>query len=95
MRGADPALESAIESHLALVGQYELLCGVRDGDPAVSLLNRYPAARTIRCGTQTPNGKVGSLMDLAQAATNPLLVVNDADIRVEPDYLRRVTAPST
>src|SRR5579863_10142702 len=32
-------------------------------------------------------------MDLAAAAKNPILVVNDADIRVEPDYLTRVTAP--
>jgi ceramide glucosyltransferase len=30
---------------------------------------------------------------LERAATHSLLVVNDADIRVDPDYLRRVTAP--
>jgi ceramide glucosyltransferase len=40
-----------------------------------------------------PNGKVGVLMDLAAAARYPILVVNDADIRVEPDYLARVTGP--
>jgi ceramide glucosyltransferase len=33
------------------------------------------------------------LMDLAAAARYALLVVNDADIRVQPDYLARVTAP--
>jgi len=33
------------------------------------------------------------LIDLAAAAKHPILVVNDADIRVEPDYLARVTAP--
>jgi len=32
-------------------------------------------------------------MDLAAASRYPVLVVNDADIRVEPDYLARVTAP--
>jgi ceramide glucosyltransferase len=32
-------------------------------------------------------------MDLAREARHSILVVNDADIRVEPDYLRRVTAP--
>ena len=37
--------------------------------------------------------KAGVLMDLVRAARYPILVVNDADIRVEPDYLARVTAP--
>ena len=32
-------------------------------------------------------------MDLVAAAKSPMLMVNDADIRVEPDYLDRVTAP--
>jgi ceramide glucosyltransferase len=36
---------------------------------------------------------VGALIDLAREARHALLVVNDADIRVEPDYLLRVTAP--
>ena len=42
---------------------------------------------------ETPNGKVGVLMDLVRAARHSILVVNDADIRVEPDYLASVTAP--
>jgi ceramide glucosyltransferase len=33
------------------------------------------------------------LIDLVAAARYPILVVNDADIRVTPDYLARVTAP--
>ena len=93
VHGADRALQNAIASHLALEGQFELLCGVRAGDPAVNLLGRFPEVRIVQCKTQTPNGKVGSLIDLERAATHPLLVVNDADIRVDPDYLRRVTAP--
>jgi ceramide glucosyltransferase len=56
-------------------------------------LIKFAEVRIVQCKTQTPNGKVGSLIDLERAATHPLLVVNDADIRVEPDYLRRVTAP--
>jgi ceramide glucosyltransferase len=95
--GADPALQEAIASHLAQdlsgAGQFELLCGVRAGDPAVNLLSRFPGVRIVQTTTQTPNGKAGALIDLERAATHPLLVVNDADIRVEPDYLRRVTAP--
>ena len=91
--GADSALRAAIESHTRLEGEYELLCGVREGDPAEAVIAEFPRARLIRCTTVTPNGKVGSLIDLARAARYPILVVNDADIRVEPDYLARVTGP--
>jgi ceramide glucosyltransferase len=45
--------------------------------------------------TLAANAKVGVLIDLVAAASHPVLVVNDADIRVEPDYLTRVTAPLT
>ncbi len=38
------------------------------------------------------NGKAGKLMVLAEAARKPVWVVNDADIRVPPDYLRQVSA---
>jgi len=91
--GADSALRAAIASHSVLDGEYELLCGVREGDPAEAVIAEFPRARRIRCTTVTPNGKVGSLIDLAHAARHPILVVNDADIRVEPDYLARVTEP--
>lgn len=91
--GAEPALTDAVASHLALEGQFELLCGVRADDPAANLLSRFPGVRVIRSKTQMPNGKAGTLIDLERAATHPLLVVNDADIRVDRDYLRRVTAP--
>jgi ceramide glucosyltransferase len=90
VRGGDAALRKAIDSHLALKGDFELLCGVRPGDPAVALLK---GARVVECTTVTPNGKVGSLIDLARAAQHSILIANDADIRVEPDYLRRITAP--
>ena len=94
VRGLDPAFREAIRSHTVLDGEYEFLCGVRDAsDPARAILSEFPSVRVVECPTQTPNGKVGVLMDLAAAARNPILVVNDADIRVEPDYLARVTAP--
>ena len=94
IRGLDPGLRAAIRSHTDLQGDYELLCGVSDPqDSARPLLAEYFRARVVECSTQTPNGKVGVLMDLAAAAQHPILVVNDADIRVEPDYLARVTSP--
>jgi ceramide glucosyltransferase len=90
----DSALREAIASHSKLDGDYELLCGVRSlDDPAVAVLREFPHLRVVECRTSTPNGKVGILIDLAREARFPILVVNDADIVVEPDYLTRVTAP--
>jgi len=64
-------------------------------DPAVAVLREFPQVRVIECRTVTPNQKVGVLMDLARQARYSTLIVNDADIRVEPDYLARVTGPLT
>ena len=61
--------------------------------PPAAVIAEFPRARVIECSTQTPNAKVGLLIDLVRAARYSTLVVNDADIRVEPDYLARVTAP--
>ncbi len=93
VHGADPALRAAIESHTVLEGEYELLCGVRPGDPAADLIAQFPTVKMVESTTQTPNGKVGVLIDLVRAARYPILIVNDADIRVAPDYLSQVTAP--
>ena len=94
VRGLDPGFREAIRSHTVLQGEYEFLCGVsQPNDPGLAVLREFYRVRVVDCGTHTANGKVGVLMDLAAAAKNPILVVNDADIRVEPDYLTRVTAP--
>ena len=92
--GLDEGFRAAIESHSKLHGDYELLCGVRSSnDPAVAVLRDFPRARSVECRTKTPNGKVGVLIDLAREARHDILVVNDADIRVDSDYLERVTDP--
>jgi ceramide glucosyltransferase len=71
-----------------------MLCGVRDAqDPALEILREFPQVRLIECATVRPNGKVGVLIDLAKQARYSTLIVSDADIRVAPDYLARVTAP--
>ncbi|HLH42566.1 MAG TPA: glycosyltransferase [Bryobacteraceae bacterium] len=91
--GLDDGLAPAMESHSKLAWDYELLCGVRSLEsPAAALIARFPRARLIECHTQAPNGKVGTLTDLARAARHEVLIVNDADIRVEPDYIERVAA---
>jgi len=94
VRGADAGFRGAIASHLALDGDYELLCGVASlDDPAVGILREFPGVRIVECRTKAPNQKAGVLMDLAAAAKSETIIVNDADIRVAPDYLERVTAP--
>jgi len=94
IHGADPGLREAIASHMTLVGDFELLCGVSSlSDSAVPVLREFPQARVVVCDTRTPNGKVGVLMDLAREARHPILIVNDADICVPSDYIERVTSP--
>lgn len=93
VHGIEPAMREAIAAHAQLTGDYEFLCGVRDGDPAAGVIAEFPKARIVPARTQTPNAKVGVLIDLAAAAQHPVLIVNDADIRVDPDYIPRVSAP--
>jgi len=94
VHGLDPAFREAIASHTQLHGDYELLCGVPSpDDPAISVLREFPTVRVLQCKTAAPNRKAGVLAHLARESRFPLIVVNDADIRVEPDYLERVTAP--
>jgi len=103
VRGLDPAFREALASHTRLHGPYEVLCGVTPladsglDDPAVPVLREFTAAhpqlRMVVCETAAPNRKAGVLAQLVREARYPVIVVNDADIRVEPDYLERVTAP--
>jgi ceramide glucosyltransferase len=81
--------------------EYEIIFGVSDpDDPAIELVNRlkdeFPeqTIRLIHCekilGT---NVKVSNLAQMLPSARFEVLLVNDSDIRVEPDYLQQV-APS-
>ncbi len=78
---------------------YEVLMGVLDADdPAVSLVARlqreYPdRVRLVVAEPIGYNNKVSILHALAAQARHPILVVSDSDMRVGPDYLRRVVAP--
>jgi ceramide glucosyltransferase len=96
--GWDDRVAEAVASHARLdYPEFELLLGVRANDvaPAEEMRRRYPgsAIRIVPATTVMPNGKVGSLIDLAAAAKYPILVINDADICVAPDYLKAVTHP--
>lgn len=96
--GLDTGFESAILGHaLQDYPEFEILFGVHDlDDPAVpviqALIEQHPDVeiRLLACATRTPNAKVGILIDLLRDARYTVLVVNDSDISVPKDYLRRV-----
>lgn len=81
--------------------RYEILFGVdNERDAAVPLIHRLMAdfpRIPIRLLIGPPgagaNNKVTKLCRLARESSYDLLVASDSDIRVEPDYLRRVAAP--
>ncbi|HTK95166.1 MAG TPA: bacteriohopanetetrol glucosamine biosynthesis glycosyltransferase HpnI [Terriglobales bacterium] len=100
LRGSDPDQYQAFRSHCLqeYAGEYELLFGVADpSDPAVANVERlrqeFPQRRIelIVCpevlGT---NRKVSSLIQMLPRARFEHVLINDSDIRVDPDYLARV-----
>lgn len=98
VRGLDARFYEAIRSHaVQKYPQFELIFGTADpNDPARAEIERlraeFPGVPITVCDTanDAPNGKVGSLEILARRARHEILLVNDGDISVEPDYLERV-----
>jgi ceramide glucosyltransferase len=102
LKGTDPDIYQSFRSHcLQDYPEYEIIFGVSDADdPAVASvqqLQREFANRDIRLIVSPnklgANVKVSNLAQMLHAANYDHLIVNDSDIRVEPDYLRRVIAP--
>ena len=101
LRGMDPNTHEAFISQInQRYPRFEILFGARDeNDPAALEVHRlqreYPDApiRLIIGGESTRNGKVGVLMALAREARYPIWVINDSDIKVDPEYLSRVVPP--
>jgi ceramide glucosyltransferase len=102
LKGEDPEIYESFRSHcLQDYPDYELIFGVSDpADPAVHAVERlrqeFPqrSIQLIVCARQLgANTKVSNLAQMLKVARHDCLVVSDSDIRVAPDYLRRVTAP--
>ncbi len=101
LKGIDPQIWESFRSHCEQdYPEYELIFGVSEkDDPAIELVRRlqseYPNRRIelVVCEKILgANVKVSNLAQMLPAAHHEILLVNDSDIRVPPDYLRRVVS---
>jgi ceramide glucosyltransferase len=102
LKGLDPGMIEGFRSHCrqSYAGEYELLFGVAClSDPATDavrqLIAEFPslAIRLIECPQRLgTNGKVSTLIQLAQHARYKFLLINDSDITVSSRYLEQVMA---
>jgi ceramide glucosyltransferase len=102
VRGLDHHAYENFQSFCGLdYPDYEIVFAVADPDdlaiPTIEKLQKEHPKQAIRLlvGVEQLGLtlKTNSLVRLAREAKNELLVINDSDVRVEPDYLRDVVAP--
>ncbi len=102
LKGTDPEMYESFRSHCLLdYPEYEIIFGVsEEDDPAVELVRRLQTQfpqRTIQlvvCNRNLgTNRKVSNLAQMLPSARYDYLIVNDSDIRIQPDYLQRVVTP--
>ena len=102
LRGTDRQMYESFRSHCRQdYPRYEIVFGVNDAnDEAVAEVERlrreFPEheIRLVICPEPMgSNRKVSNLAQMMKAAKYEYIVVNDSDIRVERDYLRRIVAP--
>jgi ceramide glucosyltransferase len=102
VRDADSRAYECFRSHCLLdYPEYEIIFGVHDpADPAAALVERlkleFPDRHIelVICSRELGmNRKVSNLIQMLPAARYDHLLINDGDIRVPPDYLRRIMAP--
>jgi len=102
LRGVDPQMYESFRSHCDQdYPEYEIIFGVSEADdPAVQavqrLMKEYPRCRIqlLVCPeTLGTNRKVSNLVQMYARAKYDHVLINDSDIYVLSDYLRRVMAP--
>jgi len=102
LKGMDPEIYASLRSHcLVDYPEYEIVFGVNSADdPAVGSVEQlrrefpsHPIQLIVCPEVLGGNRKVSSLIQMLPHARYGHLLVNDSDIRVEADYLRRVVAP--
>jgi ceramide glucosyltransferase len=99
LHGAEPGLAAALASFVAqdYAGPVQLVFGVQDQDDA-AIAAAAPlcesAADAVLVVDATPGGanaKITNLSHIVRRARHAVLVLSDSDIRVRPDYLRRIS----
>jgi ceramide glucosyltransferase len=99
LKGVDPGMYENLRSHcLQNYPEFEIIFGVSDaGDAALEFVRKlqeeFPQIfiRIVVCGQVLgANVKVSNLAQMLPEARHEYLVVNDSDIRVEPNYLRQI-----
>jgi len=102
LKGTDPDIYESFRSHcLQDYPEYEIIFGVSDADdPAVASVEQlqrefpnHPIRLIVSPIKLGANLKVSNLEQMLQAARYQHLLVNDSDICVERDYLRKIIAP--
>ena len=102
IRGLDPqAYENLASFCVQDYPDYEIVFCIDPDDAAVisvvEKLQRNFPERQIRVlygsGRVATNDKVAKLARLVEEAAHEVVVISDSDVRVQPDYLRQVTAP--
>jgi len=102
LKGVEPEIWESFCSHCEQdYPQFQLIFGVSDpGDPAIEVVRKLqtkysnlPIELMVCDRVLGTNIKVSNLVQMLPAAHHEILLVNDSDIRVFPDYLRRVIAP--
>jgi ceramide glucosyltransferase len=102
LKGTDPEMYESFRSHcLQDYPDYEISFGINDPrDPARELVERLqqefpqiPIHLMICAKNLGSNTKVSNLAQMLPHAKYENILVNDSDIRVQPDYLRKVVTP--
>jgi len=102
LRGTDRQMYESFRSHcLQDYPRYEIVFGVNDAnDEAVAEVERlrrefpeHEIRLVVRPEPMGSNRKVSNLAQMMREAKYEYIVVNDSDIRVERDYLRRIVTP--
>ena len=102
LKGADPQMYESFRSHCVQdYPEFEIIFGVNDAaDSAVAEVERLraefpkiPMQLVVCSEVLGSNRKVSNLVRMLREAHYEHVVINDSDIRVERDYLRKVMAP--
>jgi ceramide glucosyltransferase len=100
--GAEPELETNLGSFCNQdgTGRVQLIFGIQDAaDPAAAVVHRI-TERFPDCDielvvdptTHGANRKISNLINMLPRARYDVIVLSDSDMKVQPDYLREVTA---